>query len=269
VAKLDFATTAEPLDGVDTVNLTAACIGFLNDIAHPILREQVRDYFVNRSFRRDLYQRGIRRLAPAELREQTLATRIVLKRPIDTIPMTVTGGQGEATLQDSIFRPLLEVMAAQDYAPKSFHDLLQALPEISLPQLVIAGAVLVGANHAAPCQAETSVLLVRENCAALNRHLIERARTRDDVNYLASPITGGGIQVGRFEQLFLLAGIRGCDQPADWARFVWRLLTDQGHRVLKDGTPLAAADENLAELAAQANDFAANRVPILRALGIA
>jgi SAM-dependent methyltransferase len=269
VAKLDFAGTAEPLDCVDTVSLTPAGIGFLNDIAHPILREQVRDYFVNRSFRRDLYQRGIRRLAPAELREQTLATRIVLKRPIDTIPMTVTGGQGEATLQESIFRPLLEVMAARDYAPKSFNDLLQATPEISLPQLVMASAVLVGANHAAPCQAETSVLLVRENCAALNRHLLERARTRDDVNYLASSVTGGGITVGRFEQLFLLASSRGCKQPADWARFVWQLLTDQGHRVLKNGIPLATPEENLAELTALANDFAANRVPILRALGIA
>jgi hypothetical protein len=243
-------------------------IGLLNDIAHPILREQVRDYFVNRSFRRDLYQRGIRRLAPAELRDQILATRIVLKRPIDTVPMTVTGGQGEATLQKSIFRPLLEVMAARDYAPKSFNDLLQALPDISLPQLVMAGAVLVGANHAAPCQAETSVLLVRENCAALNRHLLERARTRDDVNYLASPVTGGGIAVGRFEQLFLLAGSRGYKLPADWARFVWQLLTDQGHRVLKDGTPLATPEENLAELTAQADAFAVDRLPLLRAVEI-
>jgi SAM-dependent methyltransferase len=267
-AKLDFATTAAPLDVVDTVNLTETDIAFLNGIAHPILREQIRDYFVNQQFRKDLYQRGIRRLTPAELREQMLATRIVLERTIDAIPMTVIGGQGEAKLQDAIFRPLLDALAAQDCAPKSFGDLLQLLPGISFPQLTMAGAVLVGAGHAAPCQSATSVRLVREKCAALNQHLLERARTRDDVNYLASPVTGAGVAVGRFQQLFLLAHRGGCEQPADWAQFTWQLLTEHGHKLLKGDRPLATPEENLAELTAQANEFAVDRLPILRAVEI-
>jgi SAM-dependent methyltransferase len=267
-AKLDFATSAEPLDVVETINLTPEGIAFLNGIDHPILREQLRDYFVNQDFRKDLYLRGIRRLAPAELREQTLAARIVLQSPADAIPMTVNGGQGEAQLQASIFRPLVDALAARDHAPKSFGDLLQALPEFSLPQLTMAGAVLVGAGHAAPCQNEASVRLVRARCAALNRHLLERARTRDDVNHLASPVTGAGVAVGRFQQLFLLARSLGHEQPAEWALFTWQLLKDQGHSVLKDGQALATPEENLAELTAQANDFGANRLPILRALEI-
>jgi SAM-dependent methyltransferase len=268
VAKLDFATTAEPLDVVDTINLTSDGIAFLNGIAHPMLREQIRDYFVNQQFRRDLYQRGIRRLAPVELREQMLATRIVLERVVTAIPMTVNGGQGEARLQETIFRPLLDVMAAQDYAPKSFGELLQLLPGLSLPQLTMASAVLVGAGHAAPCQSAMSVRLVREKCAALNQHLLERARTRDDVNHLASPVTGAGIAVGRFQQLFLLAHDRGCEQPADWAQFTWKLLAEHGHSLLKGGRPLATPEENLAELTAQANEFAMDRLPILRAVEI-
>ncbi|MGA3000770.1 MAG: class I SAM-dependent methyltransferase [Acetobacteraceae bacterium] len=267
-AKLEFAATAEPLDVVDTINLTSEGIAFLNGINHPLLREQIRDYFVNQEFRKDLYQRGIRRLAPAELHEQMLATRIVLEQMVDAIPMTVNGGQGEAKLQDAIFRPLLDALASEDYAPKSFGDLLQLLPGLSLPQLTMAGAVLVGAGHAAPCQAETSVRLVREKCAALNRHLLARARTRDDINYLASPITGGGIAVGRFQQLFLLAHSLGYERPADQAGFAWQLLADQGHRVLKDGVPLVTPEENITELTAQANQFAVSRTPILRAVGI-
>jgi SAM-dependent methyltransferase len=267
-AKLDFATTAEPLDFVDTVNLTAAGITFLNGIAHPILREQIRDYFVNQQFRKDLYLRGLRRLAPPELREKMLTTRIVLESPVDTIPMTVNGGQGTAMLQESVFRPLLEALASSDYAPKSFDDLLQALPGVSLPQLVMASAVLVGAGHAAPCQSEASVREVRVKCASLNRHLLDRARTRDDVNHLASPVTGAGIAVGRFQQLFLLAQSHGYKQPDDWAQFTWQLLDDQGHKVLKDGRPLATPEENLAELKAQATEFAVNRLPILWAVEI-
>jgi SAM-dependent methyltransferase len=267
-AKLDFATTAEPLDVVDTINLTSAGIAFLNAIEHPILREQVRDYFVNRQFRKDLYLRGVRRLSAAEYHEQTLATRLVLTRTVDTIPMVVNAAQGAATLHGSIFQPLLKELAARDYAPKSFDELRHALPELSLPQLVMAGAALVGADHAAPCHPEPVVEQVRPACDALNRHLLDRARTRADINYLASPVMGCGIVVNRVQQLFLLARKDGCDQPAEWARVTWRLLDDLDERLLNDGKILQTREENLAELTARATKFVEERMPILRAVGI-
>jgi len=268
-AKLEFATTADPLDLVDPINLTAEGIAFLNGIEHPILREQMRDYFVNQQFRKDLYLRGIRRLSTVGQREQILATRLVLQQPVDAITMKLNRAQGEATLHDSLFRPLLAELAARDYAPKSFYDLMRALPEVSLPQLVTAGAVLVGAGHAAPCQANADVRRVTDSCEALNLHLLERARTRDDINHLASPVIGGGSAVGRFQQLFLLARNRGCEQPADWAKFTWQLLADQDQKLLKNGTSLETPEENLAELTAQANGFAEERLPLLKAAGIA
>jgi SAM-dependent methyltransferase len=267
-AKLDFAATAEPMDFVDTVNLTTEGIAFLNGIEHPILREQIRDYFVNRHFRKDLYLRGVRHLAPAEQREKTLATRIVLERPAGAIPMKVNGAQGEAELHASIFRPLLDELAARHYAPKSFHDLSRALPMFAMTQLVAAIAVLVGAGHAAPCQAEPDERQVRKACETLNQHLLERARTRDDVNYLASPVIGAGTAVDRFQQLFLLARNRGLDQPEEWARFTWELLADQGQKLVKEGQPIETPEDGLAELLARANSFAEDRLPILRAMGI-
>jgi SAM-dependent methyltransferase len=125
-AKLDFAATAQPLDVLDAINLTPDGIAFLRGIEHPILREQMRDYFVNRQFRKDIYVRGVRRLAPGEQREQTLATRIVLLRPLDAIPMALTGPQGEAMLHEPTFGPLLAALAAQDYEPKSLAELVRA-----------------------------------------------------------------------------------------------------------------------------------------------
>jgi SAM-dependent methyltransferase len=267
-AKLEFVTTAEPLDVLDTINLTTEGIAFLAGIEHPIMREQIRDYFVNRWFRKDLYLRGARRLAPAEQHERTLAMRIVLQRPVAAIPMKVTRAQGDSPLQEAIFRPLLDELAARNYAPKSFGDLIGALPGLPLSHLVTASALLVGAGHAAPCQDEAAVQQVRKTCDALNLHLLERARTRDDINYLASPVTGSGVAVGRFQQLFLLAQRRGCDQPAEWAQFTWQLLVGQGQSVLKEGKCLQTAEENLRELTAQACSFAEERLPILRALGI-
>jgi predicted methyltransferase family protein len=46
-AKLDFATSASPLDAVDAVNISAEGAAFLKGIENLILRDQMRDYFVN------------------------------------------------------------------------------------------------------------------------------------------------------------------------------------------------------------------------------
>ena len=268
-AKLEFAATAVPLDLVDALNLTPEGIAFLSGIEHPILREQIRDYFVNQQFRKDLYLRGTRRLSPADHREQMLATRIVLVKRVEAIPMTLSGVLGAATLQEAIYRPLITELAASAYAPKSLAALLQALPLLTLPQVIQAVAVLVGAGHAAPCHAESTIPLVRKTCAALNMHLMQRARISPDINFMASPVTGSGISVGRFQQLFLLARNGGHEGPADWARFVWQLLTDQGQALVKNGKTLETPEENLAELTAQATEFLEERLAILRALEIA
>jgi hypothetical protein len=198
-----------------------------------------------------------------------LATRIVLERRVDAIPMTMNGVQGEAALHKDIVPPLLDQLAARDYAPKSFRDLVRALPTIPVEALVTACAALVGQGHASPCQEESAVLQVHKKCQALNLHILERAQIREEVSYLASPVTGSGVALNRAEQLFLLARSRGFDQPAEWARFTLQLLIDQGQKVLKDGKPLDTLEENLAELAAQANAFATDRMPILQALEIA
>ena len=79
-------------------------------------------------------------------------------------------------------------------------------------------------------------------------------------------MTGGGITIPRFHQLFLQARSQGHKQPADWAQLVWQLLASQGQRLLKEGKPLETAEENLAELTAQATEFADKRLPVFKAL---
>lgn len=90
-AKLDYACTAVPLDAVDAVNLSAEGISFLNAIEHPILREQVRDYFVSQQFRKDLYVRGATRISPTEQQQKLLDTRFVLIQSVDQAPFTLKG----------------------------------------------------------------------------------------------------------------------------------------------------------------------------------
>lgn len=268
-AKLDYACTAVPLDTVDAVNLTGEAQTFLQGIDHPIMREQTRDYFVNQQFRKDLYLRGAVRLSPIEQRERLLETRFVLTQPADTVPLKVAGAAGEATLQEAVYKPVIEALAAKNHAPKSLRQISALVPDIPYASLQQAIAVLVGMGNTAPCQLEAAEKQVRNRCQALNRHLCGRAQFDNQIETLASPVTGGGITVNRFQQLFLAALKQGKKQPAEWAGAVWQVLASQGQRLVKEGKTLEMAEENLAELTAQANEFAEKRLPILTALQIA
>ena len=268
-AKLDYACTAVPLDAVDVVNLSSEGLAFLKTIEHPILREQVRDYFVNQQFRKDLYLRGARRLTGAEQRNRLLDLRFALLKSVDEVPMKVNAAAGEVTLQEALYRPLLEQLAAHDHAPKSLRELMASLPGQGYAALLQEITVLIGMGVVAPCQSEAVTSQTRARCAALNAHLLERAVFSADIDSLASPVLGGGHTLGRIAQLFLRALQQGLKTPQAWAQQVWEILESQGQRLLKDGKPVANAEENLAELQRQAQDFADKQVSVLKALQIA
>lgn len=268
-AKLDFACTAVPLDGVDVVNLRDEAQAFLRGIEHPILREQARDYFVNQQFRKDIYVRGATRLRAVEQQERLLNTRVVLLQPTDSVALKVNGPIGEAALQEAVYQPLLAALASNGYAPKTVRQLAAGLPDMAWGALEQALAILAGMGAIAPCHDDAVAKQVQARCQTLNRHLYERAQFGNEIETLASPVTGGGVPVNRFQQLFLRALQNGQKSPDAWARNVWQVLADQGQALVKEGKALATAEENLAELIEQANEFAEKRLPVLRALQIA
>jgi SAM-dependent methyltransferase len=267
-AKLDYATSAVPLDALDAVNLSADGQAFLKTINHPILREQARDYFINQQFRKDLYVRGVIPLSPLEQRELLLDSRFVLVLPPDGVAPKVNGAAGEAALQQEIYQPIIAAMAAKNHAPKTLRQLASALPNIPYGSLQQAVTVLVGMGAAAPCQGEDAEKKVYARCAALNLALCKRAILSAEIEVLASPVTGGGITVGRFQKLFLLAIKGGKKAPAEWAQYVWQILAEQGQRIIREGRQMETAEENLAELERQASEFSDRHLMILRALHI-
>lgn len=268
-AKLDFACSAVPLDTLEAVNVSAEGAAFLSGIEHPLLREQARDYFVNQQFRKDLFLRGAERLSAPVQQQRLLDTRFALVQAAALVPLKVAGAAGEATLQESVYRPIVDAFASRSYAPKTLREVAASLPELKFNQLREAVGVLVSMNSLAPCQSEVQARQVHKRCDALNRHLQERALTSNDVEVLASPVLGGGVNVHRFQQMFLLARAQGRKAPAEWAQFAWQALSAQGQALIKDEKPLETPEENVAELTRQAEEFSTARLPVLKALQVA
>jgi SAM-dependent methyltransferase len=267
-AKLDYATTAVPLDTVDPLNLSAEGMDFLEGIEHPVMREQARDYFVNQNFRRDLYVRGANRLSASEHRERMLSTRFVLMQLADSVAGSVTGPAGSATLQADIYGPVLDALADDAYVPKTLRHLLEASPSLGYGDVEQALNVLIGMGAVAPCQSEAAEKLAQARCNTLNLQLCRRSLFDHKIQVLASPVTGGGVTVSRFQQLFLISIKQGKTRPAEWALLAWGIIGGQGEGLLKNGKALTTAEENIAELTEQAEAFAGQSLVILKALKI-
>ena len=98
---------------------------------------------------------------------------------------------------------------------------------------------------------------------------MNKSRCVNYINFLASPVSGGGIVVGRIFQLFLLARLQGGKTPADWSAFAWKILNSQGQKLIYEEKVLESDEENIASLTAQSQAFASKYLPLLQALGIA
>lgn len=267
-AKLDFACSAHFLDHIDMVNFTPDQQAFLKEIPDSMFRESVWDFMVNQQFRRDYWVKGLRRLNPLEQAEGLRSLSVILVSPRPDISLKVTGALGEATMNETVYVPVLEYIA--DHKPRTIGQIEQAIKErgVGFAQVMQAVMVLTGAGHLASVQPHAVIAKARKNTDRINEYLINKARGSNDLSYLASPVTGGGVAVGRFSQLFLMALSSGEKQPEEWAQTAWQLLAGQGQKLVKEGKTLENTDENLAELTAQARVFAERQLPLLKALQI-
>jgi hypothetical protein len=253
---------------VDSIQLSPPQQVLLRELGDVRLREGARDFILNQGFRRDYWVRGMRKLSRLERTEALRLHRVLLVRPSKEVSLDVPGALGEAHLKKDFHLPLVELMA--DHKVRSLGEIEMALTGNSAPSEILVESMMLleGTGQVASAQAASTTDAARKQTDRLNRYLLSFARSGEEIGYLASPVTGGGVRMRRFEQLFLLALLDGRRQPRDWGMYAWQVMGPQGHQILKNGKSLATAHENLAELDFQATAFAEKATPILKALQI-
>lgn len=267
-AKLSFACSAQPLDQVDAVNLTPEQQALLKDIPDPVFRQTVRDFCINQQFRKDFWVKGPRPLSGLQQLEALRKQRFALAAPAKDVTLKVASPLGEMNLNESIYQPIIDALA--DHQPKSLAEIEKAAraKDTTFAQLLQAVLLLNSKAAVLAAQDAPQAALAKPRTDALNRHLMEAARSGKDVQCLASPLFGGGYAVSRFQQLFLAALAQGKKSPEEWAKDVWQTLSTHGERLLKDGKPLESAEENLAVLTEQAREMAEKHLALYKAAQI-
>ncbi len=267
VARLGYVGSTALLEQMDAINLTEDQQAFLKGIGDRAQRETVRDFMFNRQFRKDIFARGPVMLGASEWKERWMATRFALTVAREDVGMTVKGLRGDADLQEDVYIPVLDRLVE---GPMTCREMAEdtKISQLGWTRLKEALTVLVGAGHVQPCLPAQDEGKRAKSAKAFNQVVLKKARDGADLQFLASPVLGSGVVVGRFQQLFLLALAAGKKHPEEWADFAWEIVLEQGQLILKDGKTLDTPEDNLAELVSRATEFATKRLPVLRSLGL-
>lgn len=266
-AKLTYVGSLNLIDHMDELSLTEEQHELLGTETDPVRREAIRDFLVNQLFRADMFGKGTASHTERSAAGVWLQTRFALSTEAEKVPLVARARLKDVKLPEDLYRPLLDAFSG---GPRTVRDILtaNATPGLSWGQVIHGLTVLVGAGHLQPCLGEAAQTERAEHCKAFNRAVCKTAEDNEDYQFLASPVTGGGLAVTRAERLFMLAISDGKEGPAAWAQFTWEILAPQGQRLLKDGKMLETDAENIAELMARARDFARFRLPIFNALQV-
>jgi SAM-dependent methyltransferase len=267
-AKLTFVGSARFLDDFDAFQLSPEGQAHIAKFINPLIRETVRDHLVNRRFRSDIFVKGPRKLTNLEQREAWHSQAFLLSVPADEIPKTIMSGREQVELPAELYDPLIEIFAGDLMQIKRVGDLTRhpKLNGIEFHQLIESLVVLTGAGFLQPAQEPTDRTL--DQCHALNRYIVQRARVSTDLCHLVSPMTGCAIGVPHIIQLFIQALDKGAEVADELATHVWEFLEEVGERLVKQGKKIDSDIENMVELRILAERFLKIGLPTLQSLRI-
>jgi len=261
-AKLTFVGSAHLTDHVDRVNFTEAQQSFLAQIADPALGETTRDMIIGRQFRRDIFVKGVASVRPLPARERWLDTRFALTTPAGEIDLTFDTALGTIQLRPDTYKPVIEVL---DRGPITVRELVASPPAAKLEWngLLDAIKVLVGRGDLQPALPAENEAERAASARGFNAAVTALAKDSEDLGYLASPVTGGGVRVDRLTQLYLQAKRDGGDPVATLAA-----IAERGGGIVDKNDNKLPPEEARAALAKRAAQIEQRTLPLLGRLGI-
>ena len=266
-AKLTFAASASVIENLPAISTPPRARELLSEIHDPVMRETTRDYFINQTFRRDLFVKGPRPITPYDLGKRVEKARFALLGNPEKRPTKISTAAGEASLRDEVYQPVAEALAAAPDCMATVGELMatEQVGSLNRRQVWDVLLVLTGAGFVAPTSELTTPDADRTAAAALNRELLERAEASAGVDFLASACLGSAIPVPRMDQLFIRAiKLDEKDVPG----YVCGVLAAQNQRVMLEGKMAESEEENRKEVNRKFEEFNDERAEFLKRVGV-
>jgi hypothetical protein len=147
-AKLNFVASATLLENFSDLMLTPEQNEIVNAQPSSIMRETIKDYFVNRPFRRDVFIRGAQSISDSR-RDHLLGDMgLALFVTKSGVKLKINTPAGEAQLPDYQYHPIIEALEDRPCLLSEIHHYLKQKNIEKLPSLVEIAGILIGTGQA-------------------------------------------------------------------------------------------------------------------------
>ena len=268
-ADLKYAAPVYVVDLFKNLYLTNEQHEFIEGIQDNIRKEGLLDKLVNKQFRADYWAKNIDRLSNKEYEILISQFSVILVKNLDSIDYKFDTYTGTVDINQRHAKLILNVLS--DYKIHSIGEISNALrhKNQTLNDIATIIALLVYKKDVALVQKSTDIKENILKTKKLNTFIIARSVISEDINYMASPLTGGGIFINNLEQIYLVARERGLKTPEEWVKFAWDVHLWRAGNILDDqrGTTFPK-DKDGQEMIEHAIHWEKYRLPILQALKI-
>lgn len=268
-AKLSFAASANYLDNIDKINFSSSQIKTLSGETNEVLRESLKDIFVNQTFRRDYWVKGKVSFNKQEIIKSASSVPMILKVNPKDFDYKVKGYNGEASLNTEIYEPIINYFS--DFEAKTLSEPMQlkgAFKKLSRGQILEAAYVLNGIGLLAPANLSDAVKKYKVCTSNLNKTIAERSIGSLRIPSLASPVTSSGITLGALSQQFVAAMFAGVTEDPKIVDWVFSNLSNAGETVMHEGKKVENPTEAKKVILDNLLLFNSNTLPLLKSLHV-
>ena len=204
-----------------------------------LLREQLRDYAVNQSFRRDLFVKGVNKLWPG-LQKNLIDQFRFIRNPLVQIPAfgdpyLITGSSVLLNSDPETFGRILGLFSTSE-SGTMLSDVLKNNPDPTQRQAAIqAVSLLMQGGWLMPGVATDECLT--SNGSRLNKVLSTAISHGAPYKHLCLPKAGTALSISDTEWI-LLRCVQQQVPKDQWITFVIHSLFETGRAILRDGQPL-------------------------------
>lgn len=264
-AKLSYFGTANILENFGEFSFTPSQNDKLVK-ASPGSVETLKDYFLDRTFRRDLFIKGPQRLPDRRAIQRIEECVIELCISSENVNFDINIPLGQANLNRDLYEP---IFAALKTGPKRIGDLMKlpGVPETNPNARQILG-VLIGSQQVKltmpDADRQPSANILRFNQAYINA-CSQQARTNAT---LACANTGQAIPLSLFEMLAYEAIMQGAETTLDTlTSHIADILEERQDKLIHDNRTIETRSETITFLKPHIEKVIKVYIPLWKALG--
>jgi len=265
-AKLTYVGSAALLENRIDLCVPRDLQPMVNAAPDLAMRELLKDYAVNKQFRRDIYMKGPQLLPQQEQRQRFREVGFTLATMAKDLPEKFAFPVGELTPKREALMALADCMRDK---PANGADLFAAGEKVGLrePDVTLLLILLVQGGLAAPSRPDHATV-DRSASDRLNDTIMDLTVGGDTHRFVCSPVQGSAFTTSFIDRLVAPLIVKSPkESDAKIARQAFERLEKAGRGFYRDGKTLEKSDENIEEIARTVKEFRELRLPRWRTLG--